>query len=97
MSKGSFLFGLGLGIAAGIAAKVVYDNKEEIMDYALDAYYIAKDEVNTFVDHAMEKAGELGEGFTNKANEYKEYTASQLEELKSMINEAKEEDDIITE
>ena len=59
MSSGKFLAGLTIGVIAGIAAKYVYDNKEEIMDIALDNYYIAKDEICTFAQHSLEKAEKL--------------------------------------
>ena len=53
MSSGKFLAGLTIGVIAGIAAKYVYDNKEEIMDIALDNYYIAKDEICTFAQRCV--------------------------------------------
>ena len=59
MSNGKFLAGLTIGVIAGIAAKYAYDNKEELMDIALDNYYIAKDELSTFAQHSLEKAENL--------------------------------------
>ena len=57
MSKNnsSFWGGLALGILAGIGAKVVMDNKEEILEFAVNAVDNAKNEIAEFVDYAQMK------------------------------------------
>lgn len=102
MSNGKFLAGLVVGVAAGIAAKYAYDNKEELMDIAIDNYYIAKDELCTFAQHSLEKAEKLSKQAKASAdvalNTAKEriddvanYADEQIDDLKDMVQEAKEE------
>jgi len=102
MSNGKFLAGLTIGILAGIAAKYAYDNKEELMDIALDNYYIAKDELATFAQHSLEKAEQIsrqakeGADFVfdtakNKFEAVKDYADEQIDDLKEMVNSANEE------
>ena len=101
MSNGKFLAGLVLGVAAGIAAKYAYDNREELMDMAIDNYYIAKDELCTFAQHSFDKAQELSkkakesanivlENAKEKVDDMADYADEQILELKEMVNEAKE-------
>ena len=71
-NKGKFITGFGLGIAAGIAAKLIYDNKDNLSELCTGA----RDEVNSFVDHASEKAGE-----------YTKYATEQFSDLKTKVKE----------
>ena len=82
MANGKFLGGVIVGIAAGVAAKFVYDNKEEIVDIAVDNYYAAKDQAVTIVEHSKEKAASA-----------KEYAMDQYNDLKGMIFADEEDDD----
>lgn len=102
MSNGKFLAGLTIGVIAGIAAKYAYDNKEELMDIALDNYYIAKDELATFAQHSLEKAENLskqakeGADFVfdaakGKIVEAKNYADEQIDDLKGMVKSASSE------
>lgn len=104
MSNGKFLAGLVVGIAAGIAAKYAYDNKDELMDIAIDNYYIAKDELCTFAQHSLEKAQKLSKqakesadlalsNAKDKIDDVANYADEQIDDLKDMVKEAKEDKD----
>lgn len=101
MANGKFLAGLTVGILAGVAAKYAYDNKDELVDIALDNYYTAKDEIATFAQHTKDKVNAVvmsEDGQTtifdtakDKFNEMKSYANEQVSEIKDMVNEAKKE------
>lgn len=89
--KTSFVLGVGVGVLAAVAAKIAYDNKEEIMEAAEGGYSLAKDELNSFVDYSMEKLEGLSTKIVEKAEEYKGFASEQLDQFKSIVKEAQEE------
>ncbi len=92
MSDSKFISGVIIGAIAGIAGKIVYDNREEVLDYVIDSYYIAKDEVCTFAQHCSEKAKEVKDEIDEIKEEYSEFAKDQLDDMKDMIDEAAEAD-----
>ena len=85
MSKnnGSFLGGLVVGILAGIGAKVVMDNKEEIIEFAIEKVGEAKQEIAEFVDYAQMKMELAKMEIEDEFDELKE----ELEELYEDLSE----------
>ena len=81
MANEKFLGGVVVGIVAGIAAKFVYDNKEEIADIAVDNYYSAKDQAVTIVEHSKDKAASA-----------KEYAKDQVGGIKERIFSADDDE-----
>ena len=103
MSKGRFIAGLGLGLAAGFAAKYLYDNKEEVVNITKEKATEIKNSVNDFVDYASEKVADISEKVEEKATEYVDYAKKQFEDVKEsfddiiedVVEEAQEPDEVI--
>lgn len=90
MSDSKFISGVIVGAIAGIAGKIVYDNKEEVLDYLVDSYYIAKDEMCTFAQHCTQKAREAKEEIDEIKEEFSEFAEEQFNEMEEMAEEAAE-------
>ncbi len=88
MSKGKFIFGFALGVAAGIAAKYLYDNQETVCTVVNEKVKIAKEELHDFVDFASDKVATAGRKVSKKASEYADMADEQLQEFKDAFKEA---------
>ena len=87
MARGKFVFGFLLGAIAGVAAKIIYDNKDEVTEILKDQAENAKEGITNFVDFAADKISDFGEEISKKATEYSEYAKEQLNELKDTLND----------
>ncbi len=100
MSKGNFVTGFLLGIAAGVAAKYISDNKEEVTAAAKEKIDGVMLGVGDFVDYASDKFGTISNEVSKKANEYADKAKEQFQEIKETlvcaVDEAKQDvpDDI---
>ncbi len=83
--KGNFGAGLILGIAAGVAAKYLVDNKENVKEVVSQTTVKFKDGVTDFADYAGEKLTSVGEEVTKAANEYIDYAKGQFNEIKNTL------------
>lgn len=93
MSKGNFLLGLVVGIAAGAAAKYLYDNKEEAYVLVTDKAKVAKEEISDFVEYASERIQNIGQEVSKKAGKYVEQAKEQFNEFKTEIKDDSKKDD----
>ena len=59
MSKGKFIFGFALGVAAGIAAKYLYDNQETVCTVVNEKVKIAKEELHDFVEMCIRDSPDI--------------------------------------
>ncbi len=84
MKKCSFINGLIAGVIAGAAAKVIIDNKEEIIEFAIGAVQNVKNEVNDFVDYAQVRMMMA-----------KEDIEMEFDEIREDLNDLKEEFEIL--
>lgn len=87
MAKGRFFFGFILGAAAAVAAKYVYENKEEVQELLKEKSQVAFEEAIDFVDFASDKINTISEEVGKKAADYADYAKGQLEEIKETLNE----------
>ncbi|MCL1914264.1 MAG: hypothetical protein FWG10_10415 [Eubacteriaceae bacterium] len=85
MKKGRFLLGFAFGAAAGAAAKLLYENREEVYILVTDTAKIAKDEINDFVGYASERFSDVGEDVAKKASKYIDIAKEQIHDLKENI------------
>lgn len=92
MSRGKFVCGFIMGVMAGVAAKIIYDNKEEVTEILKDKAKCAKEELTNLVDYASEKVSDIGDEIGKKATEYADYAKEQLKEIKDNLND----DDVYT-
>ena len=90
MSDSKFVSGVIIGAIAGIAGKIVYDNKEEVLDYVVDSYYIAKDEICTFAHHLTQRAKQAKEEIDEIKEEFNEFANEQFDEMEEMAEQAAE-------
>ncbi len=90
MSKGKFITGFGLGIAAGLAAKYLLENKDEVILVAKEKASAARNEFGNFLDYASDKVNDIGDEVSKKAGEYADYAKEQFQGIKESL--AKEED-----
>lgn len=94
MAKGRFTFGFLIGAMAGLAAKVVYDNREEVYVLVSDKAKEAGEGISDFVGYASERIQSVSEGVQKKATEI-------ISEIKSNIQTEEEDgqggtDEILT-
>ena len=87
MARGKFVFGFFMGAIAGVAAKIIYDNKDEVSEILKTQAENAKEGITNFVDYASDKISDLGEEVSKRATEYTEYAKEQLHELKETLND----------
>ena len=87
MARGKFVFGFLMGAIAGVAAKIIYDNKDEVTEIIKETAENAKEGITNFVDYASDKISDLGDEVSKKASEYTEYAKEQLQELKDTLND----------
>jgi len=85
MKRGRFLLGFAFGAAAGAAAKLLYENREEVYILVTDTAKIAKDEINDFVGYASERFSDVSEDVAKKASEYIDIAKEQIHDLKESI------------
>jgi gas vesicle protein len=81
-----------MGVMAGVAAKIIYDNKEEVTEILKDKAKCAKEELTNLVDYASDKVSDIGEEIGKKASEYADYAKEQLQEIKENLKD----DDVYT-
>ena len=81
--KGKFLLGFLVGAAAGVAAKLLYDNKEEVYVFVGDKAKVAKEEISDFVEYASDRIQVAGEGVEKKTNEIIGIVKDKISELKA--------------
>ena len=92
--KGKFLLGFLVGAAAGVAAKLLYDNKEEVYVFVGDKAKVAKEEISDFVEYASDRIQVVGEGVEKKTNEFIGIAKDKISGLKASIKgEAEGEED----
>lgn len=102
MAKDKFVLGLGLGILAGIAGKIIYDNRDDIAAMIQEKSAAAADDLSTFANYAGEKveaytkvvkntAQDLSEKTMKKAKEVKHKAQKQYEDLKKVFQDASDE------
>jgi len=87
MSSGKFVCGFIMGAIAGVAAKIIYDNKEEVAQILREKAQYAKEEITNLVDYASDKVSDIGEEISKKATEYADYAKEQLQEIKDTLKE----------
>ncbi|MFA0815676.1 MAG: YtxH domain-containing protein [Anaerofustis sp.] len=87
MARGKFVFGFLMGAIAGVAAKIIYDNKDEVTEILKQKAEDAREGITNFVDYASDRISDFGEEVGKKATEYSEYAKEQLQELKETLND----------
>lgn len=85
MSKGAFFIGLALGVVAGVAGKIAYDNRELVIEVALDSARTAKEGITNLAQYASEKVEDITSEISRKASEFADQTDEQFEELEESI------------
>lgn len=83
--KNGFGAGLILGVAAGFAAKYLYDNKDEVRTVIDEKTKCVRESVSDLTDIAKEKLGPAAENITKAAGEYVNYAKEQFEEIKNTL------------
>jgi len=92
MKKCSFINGLIAGVLIGAAAKVIVDNKENIIEFAVDTVQNVKEEVNDFVDYAQVRMMMAKEDIEMEFDEIKEDLHDLKEEFEILDDLSNDED-----
>lgn len=87
MARGKFVFGFIMGALAGVAAKIIYDNKDEVCEILSEKAKLAKEELTNLVDFASDKVSDIGQEIGKKAAEYADYAKEQLQEIKDNLKD----------
>lgn len=83
--KNGFGAGLVLGVAAGFAAKYLFDNKDEVKTVIDEKTKCVREGVSDLAGMAKEKLGPAAESITKAAGEYVNYAKEQFEEIKNTL------------
>ncbi|NLW71018.1 MAG: hypothetical protein GX061_08075 [Eubacteriaceae bacterium] len=83
--KNGFGFGVIVGLAVGIAAKYLLDNKEEVKAVAGEKIAGVKEGVGDAMQYASGKISTLAGGFVEKVSDYIEYAKEQFNEIKQSL------------
>ncbi|MDR2519579.1 MAG: hypothetical protein LBC69_00745 [Eubacteriaceae bacterium] len=85
MSREKFAFGFFMGVLAGVAAKILYDNREEVYVVIGDKAKEASENINDFVGYAQDRVQEVSESVAKKANDYIGLAKEQINEIKANL------------
>jgi len=85
MSRERFVSGFFLGVLAGVAAKLLYDNREEVYVVINDKASQARDDINDFVGYASDRVQNVSESVGKKANDYIGLARDQINEIKANL------------
>ena len=91
--NGKFFLGFVIGAAAGLAAKLLYDNKEEVYVFVGDKAKVAKEEISDFVEYASDRMQVVGEGVEKKTSEIFGIAKEKISGLKASIKGESEDDE----
>jgi gas vesicle protein len=91
MNQRRFAYGFLIGIAAGVTAKILYDNRKEVYVVITDKAKEAKEDINDFVEYASDRVQNAKEEVSKKASDYIEMAKEQINDMKaSLMTEADE-------
>ena len=88
MGNGKFIAGLFVGAAIGVAGKILYDNREEVLETLIEQSEIARYELANMVEYASERVSQFSDKSACTCDDCMDEVAEEVAEIAEDVKDA---------